>query len=368
MGENLAAEGRMAVRTPMQWTSGRNGGFSRATAGQAARPGDRRRVRARARQRRRPAPRPRLAAQLRPAADPPLPREPRARLGVARPRSSTQPHAVGPRAPQHLGRRLDDLPAQPRRRGRSSCRCGSPTATTPSGSSTSCRTARARSTPAAAPTWSSSGVRLPLAAGGPRGRPPPALTRSDRPRAAQRAPRQARVPFRVRRRPGRDLDTTETLRATTDHRPPRPRRRRARPGPRPHRSPPAPATRRTTRARRPRRRASATSAANAADEAAVASDHGRRATPAPSRPSRSRRTPFTVTTRRRQGRRARHRRDHRGRAAALRSGRSSSPAPTARVARPRRTPTRPDSVIAQLGPRRRCTTRSSASRSASGSS
>jgi glycosidase len=30
MGENLAAEGRLAVRTPMQWTSGRNGGFSRA--------------------------------------------------------------------------------------------------------------------------------------------------------------------------------------------------------------------------------------------------------------------------------------------------------------------------------------------------
>lgn len=30
MGENLAAEGRLAVRTPMQWTSGRNGGFSEA--------------------------------------------------------------------------------------------------------------------------------------------------------------------------------------------------------------------------------------------------------------------------------------------------------------------------------------------------
>ncbi|KRF28265.1 alpha-amylase family protein [Phycicoccus sp. Soil802] len=30
MGEDLAQEGRMAVRTPMQWTSGRNGGFSTA--------------------------------------------------------------------------------------------------------------------------------------------------------------------------------------------------------------------------------------------------------------------------------------------------------------------------------------------------
>ena len=32
MGENLAADGRLAVRTPMQWTSGRNGGFSTASA------------------------------------------------------------------------------------------------------------------------------------------------------------------------------------------------------------------------------------------------------------------------------------------------------------------------------------------------
>ncbi|MEX5258220.1 alpha-amylase family protein [Kocuria arenosa] len=32
MGENLDAEGRMAVRTPMQWTPGRNGGFSSADA------------------------------------------------------------------------------------------------------------------------------------------------------------------------------------------------------------------------------------------------------------------------------------------------------------------------------------------------
>jgi glycosidase len=30
MGEDLEAEGRMAVRTPMQWTAGRNGGFSTA--------------------------------------------------------------------------------------------------------------------------------------------------------------------------------------------------------------------------------------------------------------------------------------------------------------------------------------------------
>lgn len=37
MGENLEAEGRFAVRTPMQWSAGRNGGFS--TAAPAKLPG-----------------------------------------------------------------------------------------------------------------------------------------------------------------------------------------------------------------------------------------------------------------------------------------------------------------------------------------
>jgi glycosidase len=34
MGEDLEAEGRMAVRTPMQWSPGRNGGFSKAEPAQ----------------------------------------------------------------------------------------------------------------------------------------------------------------------------------------------------------------------------------------------------------------------------------------------------------------------------------------------
>ena len=34
MGEELSAEGRLAVRTPMQWTAGRNGGFSPARPSQ----------------------------------------------------------------------------------------------------------------------------------------------------------------------------------------------------------------------------------------------------------------------------------------------------------------------------------------------
>src|SRR5215213_9776719 len=38
MGENLAIDGRLAVRTPMQWTSHRNGGFSRAKSSKLRRP------------------------------------------------------------------------------------------------------------------------------------------------------------------------------------------------------------------------------------------------------------------------------------------------------------------------------------------
>src|SRR3954463_8365319 len=38
MGENLDLEGRLAVRTPMQWTSGANGGFSDAPARRVTRP------------------------------------------------------------------------------------------------------------------------------------------------------------------------------------------------------------------------------------------------------------------------------------------------------------------------------------------
>jgi maltose alpha-D-glucosyltransferase / alpha-amylase len=38
MSENLAVEGRLAVRTPMQWTPDKNGGFSSAPAGDLVRP------------------------------------------------------------------------------------------------------------------------------------------------------------------------------------------------------------------------------------------------------------------------------------------------------------------------------------------
>src|SRR5690606_4821477 len=38
MGENLALHGRRAVRTPMQWTPAKNGGFSTAAAKDLVRP------------------------------------------------------------------------------------------------------------------------------------------------------------------------------------------------------------------------------------------------------------------------------------------------------------------------------------------
>lgn len=38
MGENLDIDGRLAVRTPMQWTAGRNGGFSNAAPSRLRRP------------------------------------------------------------------------------------------------------------------------------------------------------------------------------------------------------------------------------------------------------------------------------------------------------------------------------------------
>ena len=74
MGENLDIAGRLAVRTPMQWTDGRNGGFSDAAPSRLRRPADRGRVRPGTRQRGRPAHRPRLAAGVHHAAHPAIPR------------------------------------------------------------------------------------------------------------------------------------------------------------------------------------------------------------------------------------------------------------------------------------------------------
>ena len=61
MAENLDVPGRLAVRTPMQWTSGANGGFSRAPKREDDPAAARRAVRAGTRQRLRPTSRSRLA-------------------------------------------------------------------------------------------------------------------------------------------------------------------------------------------------------------------------------------------------------------------------------------------------------------------
>ena len=91
MAENLAIEGRYAVRAPMQWSREpprRVHDRRRARPAAARRRG---RSASRAGQRRAPAPRPRLAAQLDGAADPPPARVPGAglgRLGAARRRTT----------------------------------------------------------------------------------------------------------------------------------------------------------------------------------------------------------------------------------------------------------------------------------------
>ena len=55
MGENLAAEGRLAVRTPMQWNASKNGGFSAAAPSRLVASGRDGSLRTRVRQRRRSA-------------------------------------------------------------------------------------------------------------------------------------------------------------------------------------------------------------------------------------------------------------------------------------------------------------------------
>ena len=100
MGENLDVEGRLAVRTPMQWDAGPNGGFSDRPEApphpSAARPA----CRAGARQRRRPAPGPGLAVVVRPHADPPLPADAADRLVRRRGARPRRPGGARPRLPR----------------------------------------------------------------------------------------------------------------------------------------------------------------------------------------------------------------------------------------------------------------------------
>ena len=88
MGENLDVEGRLAVRTPMQWDDGPNGGFSTAPRRRLTRPQPTGPVVAGARQRARPAPGPGLPVVVHAHAHPSLPADAADRL-VRRSRCST---------------------------------------------------------------------------------------------------------------------------------------------------------------------------------------------------------------------------------------------------------------------------------------
>ena len=81
MGEELSAEGRSAVRTTMQWSPDRNGGFSTAPPSRLAAPTVQGGFGPGPRQRPGPTTGSGLAAQLRDAAQPALPRGARARVG-----------------------------------------------------------------------------------------------------------------------------------------------------------------------------------------------------------------------------------------------------------------------------------------------
>ena len=99
MGENLDVEGRLAVRTPMQWDDGPNGGFSTRAEAPAHPAAAERPVRAGARQRRGPAPGPRLALVVHPAAHPPLPADAADRLVRRRGARPRRPRRARPRLP-----------------------------------------------------------------------------------------------------------------------------------------------------------------------------------------------------------------------------------------------------------------------------
>ena len=106
MAENLDIPGRLAVRTPMQWTGGANGGFSKAPKRRLTRPLPDGLYGPRAGQRRRPAPRPRVLLVVHAQPHLHLPAAAGDRLVDRRGAQAAQPRGAGPRVPG--GVRLGD--------------------------------------------------------------------------------------------------------------------------------------------------------------------------------------------------------------------------------------------------------------------
>ena len=115
MGENLKAEGRLAVRMPMQWTAEPGGGFSTADPSTFPEPLAEGAFGPRARQRPRPVARPRLAAVVLPPPHRLLPGVPGAGVGHGRGGRPRPGGRVGARAPRRRRRRHRRRPAQLRR-------------------------------------------------------------------------------------------------------------------------------------------------------------------------------------------------------------------------------------------------------------
>ena len=166
MAENLAIEGRYAVRAPMQWSDEAHAGFTdRRRAGAAG--ADRRAVRLRGGQRRGAAARPGLAAQLDGAADPPPARVPGAGLGRVGGARAGRSRRV--RAPRRLGRLDDRRGPQPRRERHARRRSRStPTAcsSTSSGPPT-CRSTGRRGSRSSRTATAGSGCDAPVSASRP---------------------------------------------------------------------------------------------------------------------------------------------------------------------------------------------------------
>ena len=185
MAENLAVEGRMSVRSPMQWSSEPEGGFTTTdepvrpvVADDGFSPADVNVAAA--------APRRRLPAELDGAADPAATRVPRVRVGALR--GPRRRRSRGARASGDLGGQHDRRGAFVRGRssGRRGCRWGRQRRPSTCSPTTSCGRQTARWRYRSARTAIAGSGSAPRVSGSPRDRLP-TLLQPARPRARARA-------------------------------------------------------------------------------------------------------------------------------------------------------------------------------------